>query len=618
MSIHKDTPADLEIKECIDNSQNFAVVAGAGSGKTGSLIKALSYVRNKYGKSLRATNQQVACITYTNVAVENIKRRTDLDELFAVSTIHGFLWSLVENYQSDIRNTLRDKLIPKHIAKKQGEDKGGRSKVAQKAREQVARLQSNLENIHLVDKFIYDDSGRRDYSTGSLSHDDVIDLASMMILRWPNLQKVIGQKFPYIFIDEAQDTFGNVMEALNQIASDEGLPVIGYFGDPMQQIYENRAGKFEGPTGYRTINKVENYRCSTEVIGLLNAIRPDLQQSSGTNNLTGSVEIRLIQAEAGVGERNTYSDKQRLETLKQFDAALEHFQWTQFDKVKRLFLTRQMIAHRLGFTKLNQLLTGKYASQTTQNDFKEGEHFALKPFVDVLIPLIEAHEINDHAAITQLLRQYSPLLDPEGNSKTLAIKIVTDKAQSAINTLVAMWPSETIKDILIKAGENELINLSERLAEHLKRKPRLDDYDDVEHGLEKGDWLIDELLTYATHELVAYRKFILDLTPYSTQHGVKGDEFEKVLVVFDDTEANWNIYSYKRLLTPSTEGKEPTEGQKQKSLNLAYVCFSRAMKDLRIILFTENPTAARQELLNKKWFRDDQITIQESDLKMAG
>ena len=140
MSIHKDTPADLEIKDCIDNSQNFAVVAGAGSGKTGSLIKALSYVRNKLGKSLRAANQQVACITYTNVAVENIKRRTDLDELFAVSTIHGFLWSLIENYQSDIRNTLRDELIPKRIEKKQEDDNGGKSKAAQKSTRSSGKL----------------------------------------------------------------------------------------------------------------------------------------------------------------------------------------------------------------------------------------------------------------------------------------------------------------------------------------------------------------------------------------------------------------------------------------------------------------------------------------------
>ncbi len=293
MSIHKDTPADLEIKECIDKQENFAVVAGAGSGKTGSLIKALEYIRCKYGKSLRAAGQKIACITYTNVAVENIKRRTNLDELFAVSTIHGFLWSLVENYQADIRNTLKDELIPKRILKKQ-EDTNGNSQKAKQAREQVARLEHELNHIHLVSKFNYDDSGRRDYSTGSLNHDDIVDLVSMMILRLPNLQKIIGQKFAYIFIDEAQDTFGNVMDALNQIASEKGLPIIGYFGDPMQQIYEKRAGQFNGPTGYKLIKKTENYRCSTEVIKLLNAIRPGLQQTSGSKNVTGSVEIRLI------------------------------------------------------------------------------------------------------------------------------------------------------------------------------------------------------------------------------------------------------------------------------------------------------------------------------------
>lgn len=610
MSIHKDTLADLKIKACIKNHKNFAVVAGAGSGKTGSLIKALSYVRNKHGKSLRAANQQVACITYTNVAVDNIKRRTDLDELFAVSTIHGFLWSLVKSYQADIRFTLRDELIPKRIEKKQIDDNGGKSKAAQKAREQVARLQIDLQNIDLVDKFSYDDSGRRDYSTGSLNHDDVIDLASMMILRLPNLQRIIGQKFPFIFIDEAQDTFGNVMEALNQLASDDGLPVIGYFGDPMQQIYEKRAGEFKGPIGHRLIKKVENYRCSTEVIKLLNVIRPDLQQTPGANNLTGSVEIRLIKAEAGEGERKTYSDAQRSKTLEQFDAALDYFQWSKSDNVKRLFLTRQMIAHRLGFAKLNQLFTGKYASQTAEDTFKEGEHFALKPFVDVLIPLIEAYKANDHAAMIQILRQHSPLLDPEGNSKTWAIKVVTDKAQTAINTSVAMWSSDTVKDILIMASEHGLVSLSEKLKEHIQREPR-EPYDETEHEQEKGDWLVDELLAYKTNELAAYRKFILDLTPYSTQHGVKGDEFEKVLVVFDDTEANWSNYSFSRLLTPFTEGKDPTEGQRQKSLNLAYVCFSRAIQDLRIIMFTANPKMAKQELINKKLFRDEQITIQQ-------
>jgi DNA helicase-2/ATP-dependent DNA helicase PcrA len=91
---------------------------------------------------------------------------------------------------------------------------------------------------------------------------------------------------------------------------------------------------------------------------------------------------------------------------------------------------------------------------------------------------------------------------------------------------------------------------------------------------------------------------------------VKGDEFKKVLVVFDDTEANLNLYSFSRLLTPTTAGKEPTDGQRQKSLNLAYVCFSRAEVDLRIILFTKYPSKAKQELIDKGLFSDGQISIQ--------
>ena len=44
MVFYNDTPADEKIRLCIDNHQNFTVVAGPGSGKTSSLIKALNYV----------------------------------------------------------------------------------------------------------------------------------------------------------------------------------------------------------------------------------------------------------------------------------------------------------------------------------------------------------------------------------------------------------------------------------------------------------------------------------------------------------------------------------------------------------------------------------------------
>jgi DNA helicase II / ATP-dependent DNA helicase PcrA len=143
----------------------------------------------------------------------------------------------------------------------------------------------------------------------------------------------------------------------------------------------------------------------------------------------------------------------------------------------------------------------------------------------------------------------------------------------------------------------------------LERAPRVEPYDESKFAAEREDWLADSLFGFHINEIEEYRTFVLDQTPYSTQHGVKGDQFEKVLVVFDDTEANWTSYSFSRLFTPKATGTDPTEGQAEKSRNLAYVCFSRAKQDLRVLLFTKNPTVAREELCNSKLFRNEQITI---------
>lgn len=89
---------------------------------------------------------------------------------------------------------------------------------------------------------------------------------------------------------------------------------------------------------------------------------------------------------------------------------------------------------------------------------------------------------------------------------------------------------------------------------------------------------------------------------------MKGEEYPNVMVVFDDVEANWNQYSFTKLLTPQTAG-QPTDGQRARGRNLAYVCFSRARANLRILLFTPEPEAARKELIEGLHLSLDQITI---------
>lgn len=80
------------------------------------------------------------------------------------------------------------------------------------------------------------------------------------------------------------------------------------------------------------------------------------------------------------------------------------------------------------------------------------------------------------------------------------------------------------------------------------------------------------------------------------------------MVVYDDVEAAWNLYNFSKTLTPGTAG-EPTEGQLGRGRRLAYVSFSRALEDLRVLFFTANPTAARQELIDRKLLKPEEIEI---------
>ena len=102
---HVDDHVDKEIRECFskENPKCFFVFAGAGSGKTKSLIDALSFLDKEYGNDLLLNGKQITVITYTNAACDEISRRLQYKPIFSISTIHSFLWELVKNYQKDIR-----------------------------------------------------------------------------------------------------------------------------------------------------------------------------------------------------------------------------------------------------------------------------------------------------------------------------------------------------------------------------------------------------------------------------------------------------------------------------------------------------------------------------------
>ncbi len=501
--------------------------------------------------------------------------------------------------------------LPALIEKAEEKDKGGNSQTALKARAKAARLSEELEALGAVPSFIYDDVAYSSYSEGQLSHDDVIEVAAHLLLERPNFRRLLGSRYPYIFVDEAQDTFVPIIEGLNIVGAGDGLPLVGYFGDPWQQIYEGRAGDFQPPEGGKEITKVENFRSAPQIIAFLNAFRDDVEQVPAGDNkeLAGSVEICLVQSEEPGAPRKRYTEEQLKSALSAMDKAVENWGWADRDDVMRLFLVRQMIARRLEFEELNRLFTGPFASMRAQDDYENGEHFLLRPFVGVLCPLLRAHLNHRPREVIDLLRENSPAYSTSGSNAAVKLKVMIDRSKEHLEQLSAIWATGNVRDVLRFSKDNEIIKVPDRLSEHLSRAPRDEEYDEKEHGEDKGDWLADSFLAMPTAELQNYCDFIVENTPYSTQHGVKGEEFSDVLVVYDDVEAGWHNYSFTKLLTPETAG-DPTDGQRERGRKLAYVSFSRARENLRILLFTQNAEAARTELLAKGLVAPNQIVIQ--------
>ena len=291
-----DTHADKELKACLETKpvHSFVMTAGAGSGKTTSLVKALAHLAAAKGQSLRQKGQRIACITYTEVAVGEIWRDVGNAPLFHVSTIHSFLWSIIRPFADDIREWVRSRINDK-IADATARLEKPRTKEATKTRlkEDLVRYAEQLEAIKNVAHFTYGIGSN--YSEGVLGHDDVLKIGPSMITDSTLMRRLVADRFPYLFVDESQDTDPSVVEAFRLIERDHGGRLcLGFFGDPMQKIYLTGVGPIEKGDRWISITKPENFRCPRLVLDVVNKIRAKDDGLEQTRGRMMEVEGQLV------------------------------------------------------------------------------------------------------------------------------------------------------------------------------------------------------------------------------------------------------------------------------------------------------------------------------------
>lgn len=180
MTNNTDNQVDKELEECITEGsrRSFFLFAGAGSGKTHSLVELLRKIDEKWGKKLHIEHRNVAVITYTNAATDEIIRRLGYNELFHVSTIHSFLWNVIKPYQFDIKKYYKEikSLELKELQEKLDKTINKKTKTYQDNTEKFAKLKSKLEKVEAATKkFIYNPNGDN-LSSDSLNHADVSEI----------------------------------------------------------------------------------------------------------------------------------------------------------------------------------------------------------------------------------------------------------------------------------------------------------------------------------------------------------------------------------------------------------------------------------------------------------
>ncbi|MGY2168958.1 UvrD-helicase domain-containing protein [Pseudomonas gingeri] len=609
--------ADDVIQECLnlETPRSFFLYAGAGSGKTHSLVVAVKSLKERERQRLTFEGRQIAIITYTNAACEEIARRLEHDPLVEVSTIHAFSWKMIKGFNDDIREWLRIKLAS-DIAEL--DDRLGRARTVNKtslanqaSRDSKARRLAALDEIP---EFTYSPTGDN-VSRQSLNHSEVIQM-SAAFLPQPPLLDVMADRHPVLLIDESQDTNGALMDAfLKAQAAIPGRFCLGLLGDTMQRIYSDGKPGLDAaiPPDWAKPEKRINRRCPIRVVELINNIRAganDHLQIPTPEAAQGAV--RMFCTRQAPGQDFSLEDQ----IAEQMAEITGDAQWaTGRDGRKTLILEHKMAARRMGF---EGVFAPLYAVAHLNTALMDGTLPILKVFFDGVAPIVAAARSDDFT-LMEAVRLRSPLLDPKhleaaGNNQFELLESVGVATHALCEMLKDNNPLiEEVAQILQSSG---LLALPDRLVAAMAQGATADPAPETSdrEALEIHAYRV--VLGRRYSEMAAFAGYANGLSPYGTHQGVKGLEFPRVMVILNDEEAGGFLFSYEKLLgiTPAsaTDMKNESEGKDtslSRTRRLLYVTCSRAEESLAIVVYSSQPEAARNRVIDAGWLTAEEVVV---------
>lgn len=604
-------PEVEKVFEAIKEDKNFILEGGAGSGKTFSLISIIEKI------SRDEPDKSIVCITYTNNAVAEIRERITNDKL-KVSTIHEFIWSIIEQFQNEIKCCLIDLI-------NDDEQKAFIRPLDYPSEDLLT--DTYFENIRID----YDEH----YSMGimdnrvQISHDHILIVAEKMFSTYPKLCDILIDIADYIFVDEYQDTSPLVVKILLEyIQNRTKKNIVGFFGDSMQAIYDSGVGEL---SSYNLIKiaKAQNRRNPKKVIDLANKFRDDGLVQTPSNDDTapnmdnGSIIPGTVKFVYG-------NDINQLEILRG-SQLYRKLEFNAPSKTKELRLTHKLNAEMAGFSKLFELYNTDLFVKLITGIKKKINENKIDDNGKLFKDLVEEAQI--------VVRRGGPLIVDEIKSnselsafydeiKTCSFEEVSSKSKVnkesllsyKFNGLSSRYEAGTDRDRILKrldlvyelvelyktGKHNEFLRITKFKITSSKDKISLSDVmaeisaDDITIGKvielaeereliskddlftnfikNRGHYLWSRLKIMPFQEYVNSINYLREYVSVITQHKVKGSEYENVLVLLDN--GKWNKYNFNSIFGKGSS-KENVQNRTKK---LFYVAVTRAMKNLIVYM----------------------------------
>lgn len=656
LSIVSKSSADKEnmllqdIFKCIDGNKSMIFNSGAGAGKTYALVESLKYSLDKYEKNLKRHKQKIICITYTNVAAQEIKSRLGSNNLVKVSTIHEQMWDIIKTYKKELVIIHKERLLMG--IKNLNEELDGYTRyqtLNNESKEKFKKLMTENKNLFYenynvkasvfknifsellsdytdllrnnaefkkivtklfkIDKFKQCIENinlkKKEYNTVTynpfynkdqlhkmrISHNTLLEYSLQLVENYDLLKQIIINRYPYIFIDEYQDTDKKVvliMNYLQQHADKISHNVfIGYFGDTVQNIYDSGVGKDIDKLhlNLEPINKEFNRRSTKEIIDVINKIRnDDIKQVSIYDDCEGgSVKFYNGQREDLDGLLLRYKQQWDINQENQLHVLVltneSVARYSGFENIYNLF--KQTKKYKINYDQLNTELLSKDISKLGEVpnllfriiQLRNYLTYSQTPVVDIL----KNTRYDDMSFIE--LRELIKLLK-HSNSETTLNSYIKSLSSNYINDEKGSY-----REIINSYFDLEKFSV-DFIKEHLFEKL----FSDIpEEETEEANQKINKILEIELCEFDKWYNYIKsnyenNSVIYHTYHGTKGLEFDNVIIIMENSfgkSQNYFNYFFENYRNESMG--EESQNSFEKIRNLLYVSCSRAVKNLRVI-----------------------------------